>query len=268
VNFTATDNEAQQALCPVTLDVTSLCGDGNLDPGEACDDGNLDPGDCCSPLCLFEADGSVCGGGVPCSGPDTCQSGVCTPGAGAGDGDGDGTVDCLDNCPLDANADQSDIDGDSLGDVCDPADAAATVTHLKFKGDFSDVVDTGLVKVKGHFISLFAIDQLSATNGIAVRVRDQFENDASHFWPFSECKVSSTGRVKCVGADRTTKGVFKPLPPTPSAVIYSFKLKRLRSQAPFKEPLEVTVSYGPGIDRVGVITDCINKAKLIVCKEP
>jgi hypothetical protein len=30
----------------------------------------------------------------------------------------------------------------------------------------------------------------------------------------------------------------------------------------------VTVSYGPGIDRVGVITDCINKAKLIVCKEP
>ena len=35
------------------------------------------------------------------------------------DGDGDGVVDGSDNCPTDANADQSDLDGDDTGDACD-----------------------------------------------------------------------------------------------------------------------------------------------------
>lgn len=36
------------------------------------------------------------------------------------DSDGDGVDDREDNCPEDANADQADADGDTLGDVCDP----------------------------------------------------------------------------------------------------------------------------------------------------
>ena len=35
------------------------------------------------------------------------------------DSDGDGVNDAVDNCRKNANADQSDIDGDSKGDVCD-----------------------------------------------------------------------------------------------------------------------------------------------------
>jgi hypothetical protein len=35
------------------------------------------------------------------------------------DTDNDGITDDADNCPLDVNADQSDYDGDGLGDVCD-----------------------------------------------------------------------------------------------------------------------------------------------------
>ena len=38
------------------------------------------------------------------------------------DGDGDGVADSLDNCPLTANADQADADGDGIGDVCDTDD--------------------------------------------------------------------------------------------------------------------------------------------------
>jgi ferredoxin len=36
------------------------------------------------------------------------------------DSDGDTVIDALDNCPNDANTDQSNVDGDTLGDVCDP----------------------------------------------------------------------------------------------------------------------------------------------------
>ncbi len=36
------------------------------------------------------------------------------------DSDGDTVIDALDNCPQVANIDQFDVDGDLLGDVCDP----------------------------------------------------------------------------------------------------------------------------------------------------
>jgi hypothetical protein len=36
------------------------------------------------------------------------------------DRDGDGILDADDNCPDDPNADQADLDGDGLGDACDP----------------------------------------------------------------------------------------------------------------------------------------------------
>ena len=42
--------------------------------------------------------------------------------AGAPDDDLDGVLNNKDNCPLVANADQSDIDADGIGDVCDDSD--------------------------------------------------------------------------------------------------------------------------------------------------
>ena len=70
-------------------------------------------------LLLFAA--SVHAGGDPI---DTDEDGIFDDGdfSGLTDDDpctGGQTEDCDDNCPADINADQSDIDGDLLGDVCD-----------------------------------------------------------------------------------------------------------------------------------------------------
>jgi hypothetical protein len=52
--------------------------------------------------------------------PDTCET----------DGDGDGVIDACDNCPLDANADQANNDGDNWGDVCDDDDDNDTILDV------------------------------------------------------------------------------------------------------------------------------------------
>lgn len=51
------------------------------------------------------------------------------------DGDGDGLIDCLDNCPSIANADQLDTDGDGVGDVCDTCVAAENAGQDNPDGD-------------------------------------------------------------------------------------------------------------------------------------
>lgn len=267
LTFTAADQNLQQALCSITVDVTTECGDGDLDPGEACDPGPDVAGDCCTADCGFETDGTSCGGS-PCGGPATCQAGVCAPGAGGGDGDGDGVIDCLDNCPGVPNADQHDLDGDGIGDVCDPDDTPMNVTRLRMKGDRSTNSDNGSVVAKGHFVSTTPADLFTSAQGITFRVRDRLESDVSHAWTTGECQVTAgTGRVRCQSADKRWAADFKPVPQTPTAVRWSFKMKRNPVLAPFKGAITVTLSYGAGIDRVGLIQDCAAKNAAIVCKE-
>lgn len=69
---------------------------------------------------------------VTCAASDICPA-IYNPGSASGpqpdlchaaakpaDADGDGAADAKDNCPVVANADQADMDGDNIGDACDP----------------------------------------------------------------------------------------------------------------------------------------------------
>ena len=63
------------------------------------------------------------------------------------DTDGDGIYDFLDNCLNTVNADQSDIDNDTLGDACDSdidGDGYANVFELRFGGDETDNTDSAV----------------------------------------------------------------------------------------------------------------------------
>jgi len=44
------------------------------------------------------------------------------------DGDSDGVIDCMDNCPAIANADQADTDANGTGDACEPDGLSALST--------------------------------------------------------------------------------------------------------------------------------------------
>ncbi len=104
------------------------------------------------------------------------------------DGDGDGISDCTDNCPLDPNPDQADVDGDAIGDACDtPGGNLSTMSneyltitfdevgnfqmrqtsdgrYLLYPGFTSDIS----VKIDGHVYEILDRDDSAAATALTV----------------------------------------------------------------------------------------------------
>ena len=124
------DGSRVSGVCPMTDDACNdannctvdwLVTDGLADwQQDLLDPDYFGPGHVCAPYCRNVRMIGYLGAGCSCTTDTDCAAGyACYSSACTVDTDLDLVADVEDNCPYDANPDQTDSDGDGMGDVCD-----------------------------------------------------------------------------------------------------------------------------------------------------
>ncbi len=168
------------------------------------------------------------------------------------DPDGDGVCSSTDNCPTVANADQSDVDGDSIGDVCDPVDGALAVSQLRLRADTSTSRDNGSITLDANLGSPgFPV---TAPQGVGLRVEDSFSVRADVAWAASDCATATSGAISCRLANPPSRVRIRPV--SPGIYRVTARLRRLGIHPPFAAPVTVILRYGVGVDRYGSFGTC------------
>jgi len=122
------DSDSYGNACDNCADVDNedQADDDGDDVGNECDgcpgdSGKIEAGICGCGVADTDSDGDGtpdCNDGCP-GDPNKTAPGVCDCGTADDDTDGDGVEDCIDNCPEVPNADQTDNNGNGVGDVCE-----------------------------------------------------------------------------------------------------------------------------------------------------
>jgi hypothetical protein len=209
-------------------------------------------------------DGAACGSGDACNAPPTCQDGMCLAGP-ERDHDGDGVCDGNDNCPDVPNPDKADLDGDGIGDVCDPNDAVTHVTRAS--------IHRRSMLIRGSFLTVPPQDTLDVSSGISIEVKDGLSLDGTFAFASAQCEMSSSRRAICRSDDRRLRAVFTPSRFAPAAYVFGIKSNGMDIPGPLGGGVTVTVTQGTpvlGIDRVGAVaaSACEEKVSSLSCRQP
>ena len=132
-----------EQVVSITITAPDSDGDGTYDFQDNCpsvsnaDQANLDN----------DAFGDACDSDIDGDGTDNAFDAFPNDATESADSDADNIGDNSDNCINDANADQANLDGDALGDACDPdmdGDGVANVVELRFGGNETDNTDASV----------------------------------------------------------------------------------------------------------------------------
>jgi hypothetical protein len=177
--------------------------------------------------------------------------------------DGDGVLASADNCPVDPNPAQSDVDADGAGDECDPDETpgSLTVTDLRLRPD-PEGRRTGAVRMHARLDDSGTGGALAAeaeARGLTLAVADAAGFDAA--WTFPPCRPSRPAGegLVCASPDGRQSASFRPLLREPGAfavhlVADGLFIVETGVDRPVA-PVRVTVRYG-AVDRVADAAPC------------
>jgi len=166
------------------------------------------------------------------------------------DADGDAACDFVDNCPVDANTDQTDADGDGVGDVCDtvcPAgdELAPGRTKLRLRAGADDQLSTA----KATFSTATPFDPVTA--GVRVQVVSGGTPllDTSLGGPGKPVQfTAANGRFRYLDRDGTAGGIAKadirPDPHVPGAYTVRLSGRRMSLEGVVEPELRLLLDLG------------------------
>ena len=127
--------------------------------------------------------------------------------------------------------------------------------------------DSGKIDVRGTLRTGLSgpEDTLDVSTGLRLRISDGLLVDEVYEFSPDTCLERSSGRVRCISSDRSTKAMFKP---KKAAGEYKFKIV-MRDRAllgPVAGPVDLLLGDARS-DRDGTIATCVERTTKVLCKE-